>query len=72
MYILFLTEVYLVYSGIRTNHMKLSSGDEFDAHSKFGKRYLRWRAGQRKKVKQSINRRQRRIAKNGSQEEKRF
>ena len=55
-----------MYSGIRTNHMKLISGDEFDAHSKFGKRYLRWRAGQRKKVKQSINRRQRRIAKNGS------
>lgn len=46
--------------------MKLISGDEFDAHSKYGKRYLRWRAGQRKKAKQSLNRRARRVWKSKS------
>lgn len=38
------------------------NGDEQDAFSRFGKRYMIWRAGQRKAIKARVNRRERRIA----------
>lgn len=38
------------------------NGDEQDAFSRWGKRYLIWRPGQRRRVKQCANRRERRQA----------
>ena len=41
-------------------HIKLKTGDEYDALTK-AKKYVKWRAGQRKKIKRSYNKRLRRV-----------
>lgn len=35
------------------------TGDEVDAFSRMGKRLLKWRAGQRKRIKRSFNKKER-------------
>ena len=40
--------------------IKLKTADEWDALTK-AKKYFRWRAGQRKKIKRSYNKRLRRV-----------
>jgi len=40
--------------------IKLKTGDEYDALTK-AKKYVKWRAGQRKKIKRSYNKRLRRV-----------
>lgn len=40
--------------------IKLNSGDEYDALTK-AKKYFKWRAGQRKKIKRGYNKRIRRV-----------
>lgn len=40
--------------------IKLKNGDEYDALTK-SKKYFKWHAGQRKKIKRSYNKRLRRV-----------
>jgi len=40
--------------------IKLKTGDEYDALTK-AKKYFKWRAGQRKKIKRRYNKRLRRV-----------
>ena len=48
---------------------KLKGGDEFDALTKTGRRYVRFRAGEAKAVKVKFSRRTRRAAKQQAREE---
>ena len=48
-----------LYSWVKNSAAFLKTGDEYDALTKF-KKYIRWRAGQRKRIKRRYNKRERR------------